>query len=83
MNYLKREYYEHGNKNTKLLSHAVKKMAAKRTIVSLKTKVNSQQQILSTFMEYYKDLYKSEVTSDINTKTFIQTLPISQILEEH
>ena len=41
------------------------------------TIVASQQQIVTTFMEYYKKLYETELTPDKNIKKFLNTLPVS------
>lgn len=83
----KQKYYEYANKPNRLLAHLIKKTQNERTIKSMKTPDASitydAASINKLFRNFYKSLYKSQVTAGQSDITkFLDSIPLSTISDE-
>lgn len=77
----KQQYYEHGDKNGKLLAWQIRKEENSRCIPLLKTRDNAAiirdpKRINDTFKEFYVDLYSSQGVDPHKLHTFIEGLAV-------
>ena len=79
----RQDFYEHGERAGKLLSHQLKQSAAAGMIVeigdNLGNKIIDQKGINNQFKSFYKDLYTSEVNDRGRVKDFLENLEMPSL----
>ena len=79
----RQDFYEHGERAGKLLSHQLKQSAAAGMIVeigdNLGNKIIDQKGINNQFKYFYKDLYTSEVNDRGRVKDFLENLEMPSL----
>uniref|UniRef100_A0A3B3HW57 Reverse transcriptase domain-containing protein n=1 Tax=Oryzias latipes TaxID=8090 RepID=A0A3B3HW57_ORYLA len=80
------QFFEHGDKASKLLAHQIRQVSASRQISKIQTPcgvTTEPSQINQTFKEFYETLYTSEATpSDGDLDYFFSTLKITTVDQE-
>lgn len=84
----KHRFFEHGEKQGRLLAHQVKVMEERNQILEIYTEsgelTSNQTEINNEFKKFYANLYTSEVTDDPNLiDDFFKDLPVPRISQKH
>uniref|UniRef100_A0A8C7ZH32 Reverse transcriptase domain-containing protein n=1 Tax=Oryzias sinensis TaxID=183150 RepID=A0A8C7ZH32_9TELE len=83
----KQNFYEHGEKPSRLLAHQIKVMEERNQIEEIitksGTKTSDQQAINTEFKMFYKDLYSSEVEDANLVNNFFEDLSIPLISQKN